>query len=172
MAELGERPSSSSFGRSPMNASLPSPEARVKGQGDLDGLFAVPACRVAGLRGAGRGGHGRAVRAVPACACVPRTRAGRHGDVDDAEPDLGLGEAGPAVSRPVHSGSQTGQFSQHCPTLSLHPARGGGSVVFWGCGGGCFDGGEVELAVLPGSVRAGGTRTLGSQVRSFIGWNS
>lgn len=49
-------------------------------QGDLDRLFAV-------------GGHGRAVRAV-------------HGDMDDAEPDLGLGEAGPAVSRPIHSGSQ------------------------------------------------------------------
>jgi hypothetical protein len=27
------------------------------------------------------------------------------GDVDDPEPDLGFGEAGPGVSRPVHSGS-------------------------------------------------------------------
>ncbi len=40
-------------------------------EGNLDRLFAVR-------------GHGRAVRAV-------------HGDVDDAEPDLGLCEAGPAV---------------------------------------------------------------------------
>ena len=95
-------------------ACLPRREASRRRQGpegDLDRLLAVPACRVAELRGAGRGGHGRAFRAVPACACVHRTRAGRHDDVDDAEPDLGLGEAGPAVSRPVHSGSRVCQFT-------------------------------------------------------------
>ena len=47
------------------------------GPGDLDGLFAV-------------GGHGRAVGSV-------------HGDVDDAEPDLGLGPS-PAASNTVTFG--------------------------------------------------------------------
>jgi hypothetical protein len=48
--------------------------------------------------------------------------------VDDPEPNLGLGEAGPAVSRPAHSGSQSRSkaavpLSEAGPCGSLKRAR-------------------------------------------------